>query len=587
MTRAILDFPDRATEPRVDSRLLFREPRGIIAAGSVGDVLPRLREVEAAVASGLWAVGFVAYEAAPAFDDALQTRPHAGPAPLLWFALFDGPVAAPPPVIATAPPLEWCTHTPRHVYDEAVSAIREGIAAGDFYQVNHTLRFQASFEREPRSVYDGLTAHRHGLYHAFIETDDWAVVSASPELFIERVGDRITTRPMKGTIRRGRWLQEDQDMARRLADSGKDRAENLMIVDLLRNDLGRVARFGSVEVPHLFEVETYPTVHQLTSTVTAQLRPDTSLCDIFTAMFPCGSVTGAPKVAAMQAIARLEDTPRGPYCGAVGVLRPDGSATFNVAIRTIVVERATGRAVYGAGGGITWDSVADAEFDEVIAKASLLRGALPDLDLLETMRLEDGVISRFDLHMARLRDSARFFAFPAGTADSAAAALRRVCHELGTGSWRVRLTASRTGSINISHTRLHDPVGTRADEATPRRAALSRQPVPDHEPLLFHKTTARNVYDQRRGEDPDAFDVLLLNQRHELTEFTTGNLVVELDGSLLTPARHCGLLAGTLRQQLLDEGVIREAVIHAHRLADARRAWHLNSVRGWTAAFFE
>jgi para-aminobenzoate synthetase / 4-amino-4-deoxychorismate lyase len=376
-------------------------------------------------------------------------------------------------------------------------------------------------------------------------------------------------------------------MARRLADSGKDRAENLMIVDLLRNDLGRVARFGSVEVPHLFEVETYPTVHQLTSTVTAQLRPDTSLCDIFTAMFPCGSVTGAPKVAAMQAIARLEDTPRGPYCGAVGVLRPDGSATFNVAIRTIVVERATGRAVYGAGGGITWDSVADAEFDEVIAKASLLRGALPDLDLLETMRLEDGVISRFDLHMARLRDSARFFAFPAGTADSAAAALRRVCHELGTGSWRVRLTASRTGSINISHTRLHDPVGTRADEATPRRAALSRQPVPDHEPLLFHKTTARNVYDQRRGEDPDAFDVLLLNQRHELTEFTTGNLVVELDGSLLTPARHCGLLAGTLRQQLLDEGVIREAVIHAHRLADARRAWHLNSVRGWTAAFFE
>jgi para-aminobenzoate synthetase / 4-amino-4-deoxychorismate lyase len=340
-------------------------------------------------------------------------------------------------------------------------------------------------------------------------------------------------------------------------------------------------------VPRLFDVETYPTVHQLTSTVTAELRPDTSLCDIFGAMFPCGSVTGAPKVSAMQAITRLEDTPRGPYCGAVGVIRPDASATFNVAIRTIVLERSTGRAIYGAGGGITWDSVADAEYDEVITKASLLRDAMPDLDLLETMRLDDGVIGRFDLHMARLRDSARFLAFPPDTADRAAASLRHACHELGPGCWRIRLTASRDGRIRISHTRLDPQTGTRDEEATPRRAILSARPVSHREPLLFHKTTARGVYDERRSEDRDAFDVLLLNQDHELTEFTTGNLVLELDGRLLTPARHCGLLAGTLRQQLLDDDVIHEAVIPSSRLADARRAWHINSVRGWTAVFFD
>jgi para-aminobenzoate synthetase / 4-amino-4-deoxychorismate lyase len=583
MTRAILDFPAGAAAPNGDSRLLFHGPRAIITADAIGAVLPRLQEVEAAVASGLWAVGFVAYEAAPAFDAALRTRPHDGPAPLLWFGLFDSPIAVPPPTISAAPPLEWRTHTPRLGYDEAVDSIREGIAAGDFYQVNHTLRFHASFEREPRALYDALAAHRHGLYHAFIETDDWAVLSASPELFIERVGDRITTRPMKGTIRRGRWLDEDRDMVRRLASSAKDRAENLMIVDLLRNDLGRLARFGSVEVPRLFEVETYPTVHQLTSTVTAELRPGTSLCDIFGAMFPCGSVIGAPKVAATQAIARLEDAPRGPYCGAVGVIRPDASATFNVAIRTIVLERSTGRAVYGAGGGITWDSVADGEYDEVITKASLLGYALPDLDLLETMRLDDGVISRLDLHMARLRDSACFFAFPPDTADRAAVALRHLCQALGAGCWRIRLTASRDARIRVSHTRLDQQTGTRHEETAPRRACLSRRPVSSREPLLFHKTTARQVYHDRRSEDRDAFDVLLLNEDHELTEFTTGNLVLELDGQLLTPARHCGLLAGTLRQQLLEDGVIHEAVIRASRLADARRAWHINSVRGWTA----
>jgi para-aminobenzoate synthetase / 4-amino-4-deoxychorismate lyase len=591
-TRIILDFP--GTAAGTPGRLAFTAPRRIITAATPSGVRSTLREAEAeAREHGRWAVGFVAYEAAPAFDDALVTRPPAPGVPLLWFAIFDRPDAGPGAAAADAAgaagytteqaagPLRWITGTPRPRYDADIAAIREAIAAGDVYQVNHTLRFRAPCDIEPGALFDVLTGSRHGLYHALIETDEWAVVSASPELFVDIRDGVVTTRPMKGTIRRGRWLQEDEDAARRLAASPKDRAENLMIVDLLRNDFGRVAVPGSVMVPRIFDVETYPTVHQMTSTITARLRPGTRLDDIFAAAFPCGSVTGAPKVTAMRTIAALEDQPRGVYCGVIGVVRPDGTATFNVAIRTLFLDRAAGTAVYGAGGGITWDSTADAEYDELVAKAALLTEAVPAFELLETLRLQDGHYGRLQVHLERLDASARYWGFHPDTAAAAARALDALRTELAAGAWRVRLTADRDARIGISRTPLHAPAGALRDAAPARIVALAADAVASDDRLLQHKTTARAVYDRARAAHTDAFDVLLHNENGCITEFTTGNVIADIDGTLVTPPRRCGLLPGTFRAELLADGTIREAVLTVDDVRRARALWFINSVRGW------
>jgi para-aminobenzoate synthetase / 4-amino-4-deoxychorismate lyase len=464
------------------------------------------------------------------------------------------------------------------------------------YQVNHTVRFRAECGLAPRDVHDALTRARHGRYHALIETAEWAIVSASPELFIDVRAGVITARPMKGTARRGRWSEEDDAAAADLQRSEKDRAENLMIVDLLRNDLGRVAQFGSVEVRDMFAVETYPTVHQLTSTISAQLRDDVSLCDIFAATFPCGSVTGAPKVAAMQRIAALEPTPRGAYCGAIGVIRPDGSATFSVAIRTLVIDRAKRTAVYGAGGGITWDSAADAEYDEVLVKAALLADTDgPTFDLLETMRIEDGRVKRRDLHLARLAASARYWGFAADVRSRADDALRRLEQGAPDGTWRVRMTVSRDAHVSIARVRMEagavEGVDPRQASGRPAGDApfvrLAETPVDSRDPLLHHKTTARDVYDRRRAEYPDGFDVLLHNERRCITEFTIGNVVCELDGELITPPRDAGLLGGTFREELLRDGVVREADIPVADLARMSRMWLINSVREWVEVRWE
>jgi para-aminobenzoate synthetase/4-amino-4-deoxychorismate lyase len=591
MATVTIDFPGAA-------RLLLRRPQRVLLARVTGDVIPAIRAAESAASAGAWVAGFIAYEAAPAFDTALTTRPPDPRLPLAWFGVYD----APEPVLHTpaaapaqhgtaagdpASALSWSTPTSPADYDVAIAEIRRRIAAGDVYQVNHTIRFAAAFDGEPAALHDALVRARHGRYHACIETDAWAVVSASPELFFDVHGRTITTRPMKGTLRRGRWLEEDRAAAAALASSAKDRAENLMIVDLLRNDLGRIARFGTVRVPALFTVESYPTVHQLTSTITAELRADVTLCDILAATFPCGSVTGAPKVTAMRTIAALEAQPRGVYCGAVGIMRPDGSATFNVAIRTVLIDRERQRALYGAGGGITWDSHADAEYGEVVAKTALLTETVPYFELIETMRMDDGVIARRKRHMSRLRASAACWfgeSIAAVAADAATAAIDDCAAQHPGGAFRVRLLVAPDGAVQIAHTPLAEPERTlaSADDIAPRCVAIARAAVRRTDRLLFHKTTARTGLDGRRADFPDLFDVLLCNEEGLATEFTTGNLVVRLAGQLLTPALDHGLLPGTMRAQLLDQGSITEARIAIADVRRAERLYHINSVRGVT-----
>ena len=336
--------------------------------------------------------------------------------------------------------------------------------------------------------------------------------------------------------------------------------------------------FGLFDKP-LFAVEAYPTVWQMTSTITATTRADTTLDDVFAALFPCGSITGAPKISTMKKIAELEDSPRGVYCGAVGYMTPDHTRVFNVAIRTVVLDASTGVAEYGAGGGITWNSEAQEEYTETLTKAAILTETVPAFELLETMRLEQGQYALLDRHLRRLAKSARYFDIPLD--------LPRVQEQLDeharafdSFARRVRLLVSQDGQIRIESTALSpSPLESRF-------VALANRPVSRYNRFLYHKTTCRDVYEALQSEHPDALDVLLWNEQGEITEFTIGNVVLNIRGELLTPARESGLLDGTLRAELLEQGVVRAATITLSELASARQIWLINSVRGWIPVHF-
>lgn len=515
---------------------------------------------------GLWAAGWVAYEAARACDDALQTHCSAS-LPLLQFGLFR---RAEPVALRARGSYSlgsWTPSVTRGEYAAAIAEIKTRIAAGQTYQVNYTFRMEADFHGDAHAfLCDLMAAQRGGRYGAFIQTDELAICSASPELFFERREGLVVTRPMKGTRPRGLSASADQQLAAELAHSTKDRAENIMIVDMLRNDLGRIAEVGSVQTPRVFDVERYPTVLQMTSTVTA--RTTAPFAQIWKSLFPCASITGAPKAKTMQIIRALEPDPRGLYTGSVGWIAPNGDAQFNVAIRTAVIQNQ--RAQYGVGGGIVWDSEEGAEYDEAFSKAAILTKPMPSFELLETMLFENGALFLLERHWARLRASAQFFGIAADWV-----ALRAQLMKLEeTGPTRVRVRVSRAGAFAIE-TRSH------ARSARPMRVALARDPVDARDPFLYHKTTHRALYERARAAHPAADDVLLYNERGELTESCLGNLVVSRAGRRVTPPVHCGLLAGTFRAELLARGEVEEAIVHLDDLPNADAIWVVNSVRKW------
>lgn len=555
-------------------RTFAATPEETVVALRVGEVRAALRAVQDAVKMGYTAVGYVAYEAAPAFDAALTVRGGAQ-MPLLWFGLFREPQPAAPPEAAGDFRLStWHSATPREAYDAGIAAIRAAIARGATYQVNHTLRLRATFEGDDLAFYQRLCAAQQPAYCAYLNLGRYRVLSASPELFFHWRAGKLVTRPMKGTVRRGRWRGEDEEMAAWLAASEKNRAENVMIVDLLRNDLGRVAEVGSVRVPRLFDIERYPTLFQMTSTVTATPRPDLTLEELFAALFPCGSITGAPKVSTMRLIAQLERDPREVYCGAIGYLTADGEAMFNVAIRTVWLDTERGTAEYGVGGGITWDSTAEEEYREALTKAALLTEPRPTFDLLETLRLEDGAYPLLEGHLSRMADSATYFDFPFPDA-ALRAALDNVARTFPHEPRRVRLLLSPTGAVRAESAPLPPP------PPEPPRVVLASTPISPTDRFLYHKTTHRTLYDAYRAARPDAWDVLLWNEEGELTEFTIGNLVVELAGQRYTPPLASGLLPGVQRAALLAADSVSERVLTRDDLREASRVWLINSVRGW------
>ena len=389
----------------------FVEPVGEVVATDMGQVRQALVEVERAVGQGLHAAGFLCYEAAAGLDRALCTREQ-GELPLVCFGLFESrEVMQRGGDTGDYAPGEWQASVSQAVYEADIERIRAHIAAGDTYQVNYTLRLRSTFEGDPGAFYRAMCRVQESAYCAYFDLGRHVLLSASPELFFRMRDGRCTTRPMKGTRSRGRWSEEDRQLAEELRNSAKDRAENVMVTDLLRNDLARISEVGSVEVPAMWSTERYPTVWQLTSTVESRLKEGLALDEIFEALFPCGSITGAPKVRTMEIIAELEREPRGIYTGCMGYLSPGNEACFNVAIRTAHLDREKGQLEFGVGGGITWDSSAEGEYAECLVKAKVLRTRRPAFDLLETLLYENGSFFLLDRHLQRLGHSADYWGF--------------------------------------------------------------------------------------------------------------------------------------------------------------------------------
>ncbi|MBP6016180.1 MAG: aminodeoxychorismate synthase component I [Candidatus Promineofilum sp.] len=560
----------------------FVDPVRVVVAESVGDVVPMLLEIERAVEKdGLYAAGYLAYEAGAAYGLTTHPSPPDRP-PLLWFGLFRDYQTMDAPTSDGAYHFgDWRPSLDFDVYGRAIARIKDAIAAGDTYQANFTFHLETTFEGDPWALFADLAVAQQADYCAYVDLGRFVVCSASPELFFRQEGQTLTARPMKGTAPRGLTAADDRRQIDWLRHSEKNRAENVMIVDMIRNDFGRVARAGSVDVPSLFTVERYPTLLQMTSTVTAET--DAPLSDVLAATFPCASITGAPKVRTMQIINDLEPQPRGVYTGAIGFIAPQRSAQFNVAIRTVVVDRQRGQAVYGVGSGVVWDSDAAAEYDECLLKARVLDGRRETVDfrLLESLRWtpEEGyfLLAR---HLQRLTDSAEYFNIPLEPPR-----IERLLVDFVRGMTepaKVRLLLDRAGRVEINSRPLLE--GARSE---PIRVGLARMPVSSADVRLYHKTTRRAPYDAARTSRPDCDDVILWNERGELTESSAANLVLEIGGQLYTPPVTAGLLAGTFRAQLLETGEIEERVLITPDLSRATRLWLINSVRGRQAAIVE
>jgi para-aminobenzoate synthetase / 4-amino-4-deoxychorismate lyase len=551
-----------------DSGLAFDGFERMITASNLMEVIPALQAVEQAAQEGYYAVGFVAYEAAPAFDAALCAYPDSGDLPLLMFGLTREASKIDTSGQGEFQFGQWQPDWSQQKYETAFDTVMDQIKQGNTYQVNLTFPLRTEFYGEIQACYKHLRRAQSSNYCGFIQTNDFSVISSSPELFFAVHDGQIKTRPMKGTRPRGMTLEEDNKLKNELAASIKDQAENLMIVDLLRNDVGRIATKGSVREPELFTIEKYPTVWQMTSVVEADLADKTSLVDIFKALFPCGSVTGAPKVSTMRIINQLETAPRDVYCGAFGIVLPGGNCIFNVPIRTATVF--PDKAVYRVGSGLVVDSLLTSEYQECLLKSNVLSTDIKEFELLETLSwYPDSGYYLLQEHLERAGESAEYFDFEWNDyAERLEFESRQWTHPM-----RVRLLFNKQGEMSVTAVPL-------PKENPLRRVKLASTPVNSKNPFLYHKTTNRKVYDQHRKQMGDADDILLFNERGELTESTIANVAVCFDGIWYTPPISSSLLAGTMRRHLLGTGKLQERIITIKDLMSAQKLKLMNSVRG-------
>lgn len=569
---------DDARAAGASAARLYQRPAAVISAQSVAELDSALESVRAAQRSGYHVAGFLSYEAGFALEARLAG--HADPAvptPLAWFGVFDrcieiaaDQIAAmlPDPAGAWLGPVE--PKVSRADYVAAFSRVQAFIAAGDIYQANLTFRAEAAYAGHPLALYAAIRPRAAAGYGGVVWTGkDW-FLSFSPELFFALHDRRITAKPMKGTARRDADPNRDAALVRELQEDPKQRAENLMIVDLLRNDVSRVAQPASVTVPKLFGIESYPTVHQMISTVTAELDDEKDAIDLIRAIYPCGSITGAPKIRAMEIITEVETGPRGIYCGSIGRLDPSGDAAFNVAIRTFHLNEVRKRASLGLGSGIVADSAAAAEWAECLAKGEFARVLRRDFDLIETMRFDPARgLLRLELHLERMKHSARALGFEFDRHE-ARNRLHVATFHLDRDA-KVRLLAARSGALAIS---VADAPSTPSE---PLRVAVVPLPVDAGDFRLRHKTSDRAFYDHAR-RDAGVDEVIFVDRHGNLTEGSFTALFVERDGMMLTPPLENGLLPSVLRRELIEQGRAVEAQL---TLADLGTPFLVgNSLRG-------
>ncbi|WP_370260960.1 chorismate-binding protein [Limnobacter sp.] len=562
-------------------RVAMGEPLHAVQAMALAEVKAAVQQASDWAMQGLWVVGAVAYEAAPAFDPSLVTRTVAGHAPLAYFAAYR------PSQIHNLPLLQqaesqaqafepWLDSMPLQDYLERFADIRAAIESGEFYQINFTTRLQAkSSSLDPWPLFLHFFNTQPAQQSLFLRMPGQVVLSWSPELFFELNGRALKTSPMKGTRPRQRQLPMSA-----LSDSSKDRAENVMIVDLLRNDMAKVCVPKSVQVASLFDVMHLPTVEQMTSTIIGTLRPGLALVDVFEALFPCGSVTGAPKSQAMKRIAQWEPAPRGVYCGAAGVISPSGVAQFNVPIRTAVFQSDKDHLptlTYGVGSGITWYSHPLDEKREWWQKTAFLRQASIDFQVLETVLLCEGQWQHLDLHIARMARAADFFSY-VWDESAIRRALKQHASAWPKGRHRSRWLLHAEGHLAVDVQPLPSPLG-------PVNLQLASAPMIAPPAFVLHKTTLRGHYDRWSPTEADVFDTVLYSQNGALTETCRCNLVLQLDGGLLTPALEENdgvvLLPGVMREVLLRENTLQTARLTVQDFRRAEAVWLINSLRGW------
>lgn len=573
--------------------LLFTDPVDLAVAHTPEEVPAALEKIAAARAKGLHAAGFFAYELGYVLEPKLAHRmPEGRTVPLLWFGLYAAPMVMSNRDVETW--LETKTATASHkfsdvqlAWDEAdylkrFDEVQKRIRAGDIYQMNLTFKVRFQLDGSPLTFYRELRRKQRVAHGGIIDTGQVTVLSASPELFILRDGDAIETRPMKGTAARKGQIAEDAEQRMTLASDAKQRAENLMIVDLMRNDIGRISETGSVEVTDLFTVETYKTLHQMTSGVRAKLRPDLDLSGLLEAIFPPGSITGAPKIRAMELIDDLEDEPRGVYCGSIGHLSPDGREAFNVVIRTPVIFR-DGRGEMGIGSGVVYDSDGANEYAECLLKMKFLTDPPRPFQLIETMLHEPGKgLWLFEGHLARLKASASYFGFECDEMAVRYAIYEAIVAAGEDSRLRVRLTVGEDGVPMVTTTKIAAPV-----TGGVMRYVVSPTRLNSANPFLYHKTTRRDLYDEEwahYNETVGADEVLYLNEDGRLAEGSRTSIFVEQEGVLVTPPLGTGVLPGVLRADLLKSGRAVEGVLVLDDLAEDADVYLGNSVRGLVRA---
>ena len=554
--------------------LQFQHPIEIIQANSIHQVVPQFKRVNQFIEQyQYYGVGFISYEAATAFDSNLDSYSYTD-FPLLWFGVYSAPevIELPNPIAADPIQLNWSAAVSETEYQEAIAKIKQYIYQGDTYQVNYTYRIKADFVGDSWDYFLQLIQAQPVQYGAYLETEKFTICSASPELFFCLNEDKITARPMKGTAPRGLTLAEDQQLAKVLQSCPKNRAENVMIVDMLRNDMGRVADLYSVQVPSLFDVEKYSTLWQMTSTVTAKTHQP--LHEIMAALFPCASITGAPKRRTMEIIKELETTPRKIYTGTIGFITPQRQAQFNVAIRTVLIDKKTNIAEYGVGSGIVWDSDSQDEYIECQTKTQFLKTRSQPFQLLETILWEPkSGYFLLDYHLQRLQNSAIYFNYNLEI-EEIKNQLLNLTDNLPENYYKIRLLLSEKGENNHEVIPFFPKINPQ-----PVKLRLSPTAIDSSNPFLYHKTTNRNVYQNAKSNTLDCDDVILWNKRGEITETCIYNIIVESNSERLTPPVNCGLLAGTYRQMLLDQKEVKEAIISKDILKKAEKIYVINSVQ--------